>query len=104
MSEISEYVGIAISACLVIVGSVIGYTNRDSFRRGSSKGQSEVTTTIISNTIKELERTNDNLEKTNEKLGKMSDTIIRLQERLGYTCRQINELRDRLNMPKVHFE
>lgn len=104
VTEINDILQWVVPIGIGIFMSIFSYFNREAFRRGSSRGQSEVTTTILTNTIKELERTNEELEKTNKKLDEQKEMIIRLQEQLKNTCSQINELRSRLRMPRVHFE
>jgi len=84
--------------------AVFAYINKEGFRRGTVRGQSEVTTTVLGNTIKELENTKHSMEKLNDTISEQNINIIKLQERLRYLSVQINELKDRLGMPKVKVD
>jgi len=104
MAEINDILQWVIPTVLGTLLAVFAYINKEGFRRGNQKGQSEVTTTVLSNTIKELESTKDVIEKLSKKLDEQNSMIIRLEERLRFTCTQINDLKHRLQLPTTNFE
>jgi len=102
--EINDIASWIVPAILGTLLAVFAYINKEGFRRGHNKGQSEVTTTVLGNTIKELETTKSMMSELSRKLDIQNGMIIRLEERLRFTCQQINDLKSRLSMPLTKFE
>ncbi len=104
MPEINDILTWIVPSILGTLLAVFTYINKEGFRRGSQKGQSEVTTTVLGNTIKELELTKELMSELSKKLDVQNGMIIRLEERLRFTCQQLNDLKSRLSLPTTRFE
>ena len=104
MVEFNDILSWIVPTVLGTLLAVFAYINKEGFRRGSARGQSEVTTTVLGNTIKELENTKKSMEKLNDTIAEQNINIIKLQERLRYLSVQMNELKERLGLPKIRVE